>query len=161
MKMRKMGAAQSVTVTSASEMIVPYDVSASPALSGGLSARRMRAPATLMPPPAPPPSAAATKPVQPGVKVAAALAALAARAKAGTAPTPDDLRFLRDGKVSVRLWLEDASGAALAQLGALGFEVTAKPDAARVVIGRIAVARLDALSQLACVRYVEGWEARR
>jgi Ca-activated chloride channel family protein len=150
MKMMKMGAAQSVTVTSASEMIATDEASASPAPSNGLSARRMRAPAALMPPPPPPP-----------VKLSPALAALAARAKAGTAPTLDDLRFLRDGKVTVRLWLDDASDAALAQLKALGFEVTAKPDAARVVIGRIAVARLDALSQLACVRYVEPWEARR
>jgi len=83
------------------------------------------------------------------------LAALTAKAKGGQTLAQDEARLVRDGKVTVRLWLNDASDAVLAQLKALGFEVTAKPDAAKVAVGRIAVARLEALAALGCVRYVE------
>jgi len=108
---------------------------------------------------APPPQSPA-KLAPPPVKLDPALASLAARVKSGQPPSPEDARFLRDGKVAIRVWLNDVSAAALASLKALGFEVTAPPDKGQVIIGRIVAARLEALSKLACVRYVAGAEAR-
>jgi hypothetical protein len=60
----------------------------------------------------------------------------------------------RSGKVLVQVWLLDASDAGIAKLKALGFEITAKPGAMKMVIGRIDAANLKALSELAAVKYV-------
>jgi Ca-activated chloride channel family protein len=122
------------------------------ALAGALVKEEMRSrPQTVLPAAVPPPLPNKLDP---------ALAALASRLKGGQPLAPADARFVRDGKIAVRVWLNDTSNAALAQLKALGFEVVAQPDKAKVVIGRIAAGKLEALSELACVRYVALAEAR-
>jgi len=82
------------------------------------------------------------------------LAAIASRVKAGRTPLGSEAKLVRDGKVEVRVFLNDDSEKALAQLKLLGFEVVARPKSAKLIIGRIAVEKLEALSQLAVVRYV-------
>lgn len=58
------------------------------------------------------------------------------------------------GKVSVKVFLTDASESVLAQLKAMGFEMTVKPGAMKMAIGRIDAAKLKQLSELAAVKYV-------
>jgi len=60
----------------------------------------------------------------------------------------------RTGKVLVQVWLLDASEATMAKLKSLGFEATTKPGSMKMMIGRIDVASLKALSELAAVKYV-------
>ncbi len=60
----------------------------------------------------------------------------------------------RERKVLVQVWLADTSATTVARLKALGFEVVLEPKTAKLVIGRIAVARLTALADLAFVRYI-------
>jgi hypothetical protein len=57
-------------------------------------------------------------------------------------------------KLSLQVWLTEKSPAVLAQLKALGFELTLDPRTAKLVIGRLPVEKLEALSKLAVVRYV-------
>ena len=62
--------------------------------------------------------------------------------------------MVKNGKVEIRVWLNDVSAAALGELKKLGFELTLQPKTAKVVIGRIAADKLKALSELQVVRYV-------
>lgn len=57
-------------------------------------------------------------------------------------------------KLSLQIWLSEKSPAVLAQLKALGFELVLDPKTAKLVIGRLPVEKLEALSKLAVVRYV-------
>lgn len=57
-------------------------------------------------------------------------------------------------KLSLQIWLTEKSPAVLAQLKALGFELVLDPRTAKLVIGRLPVEKLEALSKLAVVRYV-------
>jgi Ca-activated chloride channel family protein len=66
----------------------------------------------------------------------------------------DPTLLKRTGKVLVQVWLLDASDAVLAKLKVLGFEMTVRPGAMKMVTGRIDVARLKALSELPAVKYV-------
>ena len=66
----------------------------------------------------------------------------------------DPALLKRAGKVLVQVWLADDSAPALTKLKALGFEVTVKPGAMKMVTGRIDAANLKALSELAVVKYV-------
>ncbi len=58
------------------------------------------------------------------------------------------------GEVSVEVWLTDATPQALAELKKLGFIETQAPKVAKVRIGRIAIAKLLQLEQLADVVHV-------
>ncbi|MGH9720944.1 MAG: VIT and vWA domain-containing protein [Bryobacteraceae bacterium] len=60
----------------------------------------------------------------------------------------------KTGKVDVQIWLSDTSEATLKQLKALGFEVTATPASGKVAVGRAPVEKLQALSEVAAVRYI-------
>ena len=66
----------------------------------------------------------------------------------------DPTLLKRTGKVLVQVWLIDASDSVLANLKALGFEMTLKPGAMKMVTGRIDAAKLKALSELRAVKYV-------
>ncbi len=76
------------------------------------------------------------------------------RVKRNGTPAANEATFVRNGKAEVQVWLSDISPAAIAQLKKIGFEVVAEPKAARMVIGRIAVGQLHALSALQVVRYM-------
>ncbi|MGH9630336.1 MAG: hypothetical protein ACRD7E_18645, partial [Bryobacteraceae bacterium] len=63
-------------------------------------------------------------------------------------------KLARNGKVEVRVWLNEVTPAVLAEMKKLGFEVIAQPKTAKVVVGRIAVEKLEALSRLTIVKYI-------
>jgi hypothetical protein len=86
-----------------------------------------------------------------GGKLDADLVAVVERAKKGTAIQEP---FIRDGKAEVRVWLSDVSQKTIAKLKALGFEVMLEPKSAKLVIGRIAIEKLEALTKIDEVRLV-------
>jgi Ca-activated chloride channel family protein len=73
--------------------------------------------------------------------------------KNGT-PAAVEARFVRDGKAEIQVWLTSKSDATMAKLKQLGFEVIAEPKAAKLVIGRIALDKLTAITELSEVRYI-------
>jgi len=88
-------------------------------------------------------------------KLAPALRSLLERSrKPGFRPTAEDAKLLRNGKVEVQVFLTDTTEASLKQLRGLGFEVVLQPTTAKLVIGRVAVEKLEALAELKVVRYV-------
>ncbi|MCI0487509.1 MAG: VIT and VWA domain-containing protein [Blastocatellia bacterium] len=72
----------------------------------------------------------------------------------GAQPGVDEARFVRNGKAELQVWLTDKSPEVIEQLKRLGFEVVLDPKTAKMVIGRIAIDKLEALAQLKEVRYV-------
>ena len=69
-------------------------------------------------------------------------------------PAADEARFVRNGKAEIQVWLSDKSAETLAQLKRLGFEVVLDPKSAKMLIGRLAIEKLEALAELKAVRYV-------
>ena len=69
-------------------------------------------------------------------------------------PGPDEGSFIHDGKAEVQVWLTEKSEAAMAKLKELGFEVILDPKSSKLVIGRAAIEKLEALADLSFVRYV-------
>jgi Ca-activated chloride channel family protein len=69
-------------------------------------------------------------------------------------PSPDEAKFIRNGKAEIQIWLTDKSAETMAKLKELGFEVVLDPKTARMVIGRIPIEKLAALAELKAVRYV-------
>ncbi|MCA1557178.1 MAG: hypothetical protein LC731_01405, partial [Acidobacteria bacterium] len=72
----------------------------------------------------------------------------------GTQPTADEQKFVRDGKAELQVWLVDKTPEALEELKQLGFEIVLDPKTSKLVIGRIAIAKLSALAELKSVRYI-------
>jgi Ca-activated chloride channel homolog len=72
----------------------------------------------------------------------------------GSALTADDRRLLKDGKVEIQVWLEDASVEVRQALKALGFELIGEPRVAKILLGRIPAEKLGALAEITSVRYV-------
>ena len=70
------------------------------------------------------------------------------------AASADEAKFVREGKAEVQIWLTEKSEATLAKLKALGFEVVLDPKSAKLVIGRLTIEKLEALAEIAEVRYV-------
>jgi Ca-activated chloride channel family protein len=69
-------------------------------------------------------------------------------------PTPDEQRFIREGKAEVQVWMTDKSTAAMAKLKELGFEIVLDQKNSSLIIGRLAIDKLEALADLKFVRYV-------
>ena len=88
-------------------------------------------------------------------KLHPSITAVIARMKNGAVPlTAQEARFIKDGKATIQIWLSDTSAQTLAQLKQLGFEVVLQPKTAKMIIGRIPIAKLAVLADLAFVRYV-------
>jgi len=68
--------------------------------------------------------------------------------------SPDEAKFIRNGKAEIQIWLTDKSAETLAKLKELGFEVVLDPKTAKLVIGRLPIEKLAALAELKSVRYV-------
>jgi Ca-activated chloride channel family protein len=68
--------------------------------------------------------------------------------------TAEEARFVRNGKVEIQVWLAEATPEILEALKQLGFESLAEPRVAKILVGRIALDKLEALSRLEEVRYV-------
>jgi len=69
-------------------------------------------------------------------------------------PRPDESKFVRNGKAEIQVWLSDKSPEVLAQLKQLGFEVMLDPKTSKMIVGRLVIEKLAALSELKAVRYI-------
>jgi Ca-activated chloride channel family protein len=88
-------------------------------------------------------------------KLHPALIAVIERMKNGPVPlTAQEARFIKNGKAEIQIWLTDTSAETMAKLKQLGFEVVLEPKTAKMIIGRLPIAKLAALADLAFVRYV-------
>jgi Ca-activated chloride channel homolog len=87
-------------------------------------------------------------------KLHTSLYAIVESLKKNAAPSGDEAKLIRDGKVEIQIWLNEKSPETLAQLKALGFEVVLDPQSAKLVIGRLPVEKLAALTEIKAVRYV-------
>jgi Ca-activated chloride channel family protein len=70
------------------------------------------------------------------------------------APASGEDKFIRDGKAEIQVWLTDKSAQTLAKLKELGFEVVLDQKTSKLIIGRLAIDKLEALADLKFVRYV-------
>jgi Ca-activated chloride channel family protein len=87
-------------------------------------------------------------------KLHATLYAIVERLKTNTAPAADESKFVRDGKAEIQIWLTEKSPDILAQLKQLGFEIVLDPQSAKLVIGRLPLEKLAALTEIKAVRFV-------
>jgi len=69
-------------------------------------------------------------------------------------PGAEELKFTRDGKAEIQVWLLDKSAETIEQLKKLGFETLLDPQSSKLIIGRLPVEKLAALVELPAVRYV-------
>lgn len=72
----------------------------------------------------------------------------------GIKAASNELKFVKDGKAEIQVWLKDKSPKAIEELKHLGFEIILDPQFSKVVIGRIAIEKLEPLSELKSVRYI-------
>jgi Ca-activated chloride channel family protein len=66
----------------------------------------------------------------------------------------EESKFIHGGKAELQIWLTDKTDEAMAKLKELGFEVVLDPKTAKLVIGRLPIEKLAALSELKFVRFV-------
>jgi Ca-activated chloride channel family protein len=66
----------------------------------------------------------------------------------------DEAKFVKEGKAEIQIFLTEKSDVTMAELKKLGFELVLDPKTAKLVIGRLPVEKLAALSELKFVRYV-------
>jgi TonB family protein len=69
-------------------------------------------------------------------------------------PGAEELKFMRDGKAEIQVWLTDKSAEIIGQLKKLGFETLLNPQSSKLIIGRLPVEKLAALVELPAVRYI-------
>ncbi|MBO0859001.1 MAG: TonB family protein [Chloracidobacterium sp.] len=69
-------------------------------------------------------------------------------------PGEEELKFTRDGKAEIQVWLTDKSAETIEQLKKLGFEAIIDPQSSKLIIGRLPVERLAELAELPAVRYI-------
>jgi hypothetical protein len=87
-------------------------------------------------------------------KLHTSLVAVVDRLRAKAPVSPEEAKFVRDGKAELHVWLTDKSPEALAELKQLGFEVILDPRTSKLVIGRLPIENLQRLAELKFVRYV-------
>src|SRR5262245_34601017 len=69
-------------------------------------------------------------------------------------PGAEELKFTRDGKAEIQVWLTDESAETIGQLKKLGFETLLDPQSSKLIIGRLPFEKLAALVELPAVRYI-------
>jgi Ca-activated chloride channel family protein len=72
-------------------------------------------------------------------------------------PVRDEPVQVQNGKVSVQLYLNDASPETIRQLQQFGFEIVIRPKSGNVLVGRVAIDKLQALSQMNAIKYVASY----
>jgi Ca-activated chloride channel family protein len=88
-------------------------------------------------------------------KLHPAIAAVIERLKnKGAKPAAEELKFTRDGKAEIQVWLSDKSAQTIEQLKKLGFEVVLDPQSSKLIIGRLPIEKLAALAELPAVKYI-------
>jgi TonB family protein len=73
--------------------------------------------------------------------------------KGESAITPNESKFVREGKAEIQIYLTAKSADAFNRLKSLGFEIT-EDKKAKIVVGKIAVEKLVSLAEIAEVQYV-------
>ncbi|HEX8248175.1 MAG TPA: marine proteobacterial sortase target protein [Pyrinomonadaceae bacterium] len=68
--------------------------------------------------------------------------------------TPDEARFVKDGKAEVIVRLKQLKPETIAELKNLGFEVLTEMPSAKALVGRIAVEKLSALAEMEAVTFI-------
>ena len=66
----------------------------------------------------------------------------------------EEMKFVRNDKAELQVWLTDKSDEAYAKLKELGFEMMLDAKSSKLIIGRISIDKLEALASLSFVRYV-------
>jgi TonB family protein len=69
-------------------------------------------------------------------------------------PSAEELKFTRDGKAEIQVWLSDKSAEIIEQLKKLGFEAILNPQSSKLIIGRLPIEKLAALAELPAVKYI-------
>jgi Ca-activated chloride channel homolog len=87
-------------------------------------------------------------------KLHPSVAAVVERLKNKAQPSANEAKFIRHNKAEVQVWLSDKSESTIAQLKKLGFEIVLEPKSAKLLIGRIAIEKLEDLAKLNFVTYV-------
>jgi Ca-activated chloride channel family protein len=88
-------------------------------------------------------------------KLHPAVAAVIERLKNKDAkPGAEELKFTRDGKAEIQVWLIDKSAETINQLKKLGFETLLDPQSSNLIVGRLPVEKLAAFVELPAVRYI-------
>ncbi len=72
----------------------------------------------------------------------------------GAKPGAEELKFTRDGKAEIQIWLTDKSAETIERLKKLGFETLLDPQSSKLIIGRLPIEKLAALVELPAVRYI-------
>jgi Ca-activated chloride channel family protein len=71
-----------------------------------------------------------------------------------TQQSAEEVKFVRDGKAEIQIWLVNKSAETIAELKRLGFEVILDPQSSKLIIGRLPIEKLAALAALSSVKYV-------
>jgi Ca-activated chloride channel family protein len=87
-------------------------------------------------------------------KLHSSIAAVIERLQNKAQPVADEARFVRNNKAEVQVWLTDKSDKTLAALKQLGFEIVVDAKNSKLLIGRIAIDRLEELAKLNFVTYI-------
>ncbi|MGH9751222.1 MAG: TonB family protein [Blastocatellia bacterium] len=88
-------------------------------------------------------------------KLHPAVAAVIERLKNKDAkPGAEELKFARDGKAEIQVWLADKSAETIEQLKKLGFEAILDPQSSKLIIGRLPIEKLAALLEFPSVKYI-------
>ena len=92
---------------------------------------------------------------RPASKLHPSIAAVIERlAKKQTTVSAAEVKFVRDGKAEIQIWLTEKTPAVIAELKRLGLEVLVDAPNSKLVIGRLPIDKLSALSELKFIRFV-------
>ena len=72
----------------------------------------------------------------------------------GTGLTPDDKKFVKNGKAEVQIFLSEINDETIQNLKSCGLELLVPPKNRQVVIGRIPISKLEKLAELKVVLYI-------
>lgn len=88
------------------------------------------------------------------LKTADAIFKLIERIQNNTAATADESKFVSNGKAEIVVRLKDLKPETVSQLKMLGFEVLTELQSANALVGRIAIEKLSALTELEAVTFI-------
>lgn len=88
-------------------------------------------------------------------KYHSSIKAMTDRLKAGNAtPSPDEAKFVRDGKADVIVRLKELKPETVEEMKKLGFEVLTEMATANAVVGRLPVEKIAALKEIEAVTFI-------
>jgi len=87
-------------------------------------------------------------------KLHSAIKALVERLKNNAAASPNEAKFVQNGKAEIVVRLKELKAESIETLKKLGFEVLTEMPSANAVVGRIAIEKLAALAELDAVTFI-------